>query len=133
MFFLVVFFELLIVIAIFGVVIAGIFKDYPKAVIPIWLQIPIAMAIGWAIYRKNANLTLATVAGVVAMYAMVFVGNWWPLQMPDMVAGVLPATSMWVLIVVNAAILLLAIALITETLVTLLRRPSLQANSPDEA
>jgi len=38
-----------------------------------------------------------------------------------------------VLIVVNAAILLLAIALVTETLVTLLRRPSLRANSPDEA
>jgi len=36
-------------------------------------------------------------------------------------------------IVVNAAILLLAIALPAETLVTLLRRPSSRDSSPEEA
>lgn len=43
------------------------------------------------------------------------------------------SAEQWVLIVVNAAILLLAIALATETLVTLLKRPSWRASSPDKA
>ncbi len=117
LFFLVVFFELLIVIAIFGVVIASIFKQYPEAVIPIWVEIPIAMAVGWAVYRKNANLTLATVVGVVAMYAMVVLGSWKPVEMPAMIAGVLPATGMWVLI-------LLAYAFFASTMpVTMLLQP----------
>ena len=40
------------------------------------------------------------------------------------------SAKQWVLIVVNGLILALAVALAAETLVTLLKRPSSQANSP---
>ncbi len=117
LFFLIVFFELLIVIAIFGVIIASIFKQYPEAVIPIWAEVPIAMAIGWAVYRKKANLTLATVVGVLAMYAMVLVGTYVPLEMPAMLGGALPPMGMWVLI-------LLVYAFFASTMpVTMLLQP----------
>ena len=48
-FFAVVFLALLIVIAIFGVVIAAVFTRFPSAVVPVWLQIPIAVALGYAV------------------------------------------------------------------------------------
>ena len=54
-FFLVVFFELLIVIAIFGLVIAIIFAMFPAAVFPVWAQIPIAIILGKAIYTKKIS------------------------------------------------------------------------------
>ena len=74
-FFLVVFLELMIVIAIFGVVIAGIFKEFPEAVLPVWLQIPIAIGLGLAVYRWKANVLLATAVAVLAMYVTVWVGH----------------------------------------------------------
>jgi len=45
-FFAVVFLSLLIVIAIFGVVIAAVFTLYPASVLPVWVQIPIAIMLG---------------------------------------------------------------------------------------
>ena len=39
LFLLIIFFELLIVVAIFGVVIAVVFKIFPQAVLPVWLEI----------------------------------------------------------------------------------------------
>jgi len=52
-FFAVVFLSLLIVIAIFGVVIAAVFTTFPSSVIAVWLQIPIAVTLGFAIYKKG--------------------------------------------------------------------------------
>ena len=48
-FFLVIFLELLIVVAIFGMVIAVIFARFPQAVFPVWLEVPIAITLGWLI------------------------------------------------------------------------------------
>src|SRR4030042_424631 len=45
-FFIIVFLELWVVISIFGLVIAIIFSMYPSAVLPVWLQIPIAITLG---------------------------------------------------------------------------------------
>jgi len=50
-FFAIVFLSLLIVIAIFGVVIAAVFTTFPSSVVPVWLQIPIAVALGFAVYN----------------------------------------------------------------------------------
>jgi carbon starvation protein len=75
-FFLIVFLALLIIIAIFGVVIATVFKLYPECIIAIWLQIPIAVLLGRAIYKRNAPLTLSTLAAVASMYAFVGLGAW---------------------------------------------------------
>ncbi len=97
-FFLLVFLALLIVIAIFGVVIASIFKIYPGSVFPVWCQIPIAITLGWAVYRFNANVVLSTVAAVAVMYATVVAGQWLPLPIADGAFFDLPATGTWTLI-----------------------------------
>jgi carbon starvation protein len=86
-FFMVVFLELVIVIAIFGVVIASIFKDFPGAVLPVWLQIPIAVGLGWAVYRWKANVLLATAVAVLTMYVTVWVGHLPAVQSQTQMAG----------------------------------------------
>ncbi|MBT3341631.1 MAG: carbon starvation protein A [Gemmatimonadetes bacterium] len=115
MFFIIVFLAVLIVIAIFGLVIAIIFDMYPQAVLPVWLQIPIAIAMGRAIQSGKANLTLVTALAVAAMYGTILLGNVVPVPMPE-VFGI-PSTGVW-------TILLLIYAYIASTLsVTTLLQP----------
>ena len=95
-FFAVVFLSLLIVIAIFGVVIAAVFTTFPSSVIAVWLQIPIAVTLGFAIYKKGASIPTATAIAVVGMYLFIAVSSWLPIKF-DMVLG-MPATGFWVII-----------------------------------
>jgi carbon starvation protein len=95
-FFIIVFLELLIVIAIFGVIIAIVFSMYPGAVFPVWLEIPIAILLGWIIYKKGGNHVLFSILAVILMYVTVVIGAYLPLAMPT-VAG-MPAMGVWVII-----------------------------------
>lgn len=94
-FFAVVFLSLLIVIAIFGVVIATVFTRFPNAVIPVWLQIPIAVALGYAVYKRNARVAVATAVAVIAMYLCIAVGSFAPITVGS-VFGI-PPTGLWVI------------------------------------
>lgn len=76
--FAIIFFALLIVIAVFGLVIAALFSKYPQAIFPVWIEIPIAMALGWAIYRRGVKPLPASLIGVVCLYAAIYVGSFWP-------------------------------------------------------
>lgn len=114
-FFLIVFLELLIVIAIFGLVIAIVFAKFPTSVLAVWAQIPIAVFLGWTIYQRNAKIWVATLLAVIAMYITVGVGAVLPLSLP--VVGGIPPTGMW-------TIILLLYAFIASTLpVTVLLQP----------
>ena len=116
MFFLIMFLGLLIVIAIFGMVIASIFAMYPESVFPVWCEIPIAVLLGLAIYKWKGNVVAATVVAVLAMYVTVVLGSWLPLEFPGHVFG-LPATGVW-------TIILLIYAYIASTIpVTVLLQP----------
>ena len=95
-FFVVVFLSLLIVIAIFGVVIAAVFTRFPSAVIPVWLQIPIAVGLGFAVYKKGVNVPIATAIAVIAMYLCIAFGSLLPVKLGT-VFGI-PSTGLWVII-----------------------------------
>ncbi|MHC4436975.1 MAG: carbon starvation CstA family protein, partial [Planctomycetota bacterium] len=86
----------LIVIAIFGVVIAAVFTRFPSAIIPVWLQIPIAVALGFAVYKKTANVAIATAAAVFGMYLCIAVGSLVPVRLGT--AFGIPPTGLWVII-----------------------------------
>lgn len=83
LFLLIIFFLLLLVITVFGVVIGSCFRLYPEAVAPVWLQIPIALALGYLVYRKHLNPTLTGIIAVVLMYATIVLGAFFPLSMPS--------------------------------------------------
>ena len=120
-FFIIVFLALLIIIAIFGIVIATVFKLYPESVIAVWLEVPIAIALGWAIYKKSANIKLATTIAVAAMYGGVVLGAWLEHIHPGLTSFsadfAIPPTGMW-------TIILLIYAWVASTLpVTTLLQP----------
>ncbi|MCB1196391.1 carbon starvation protein A [bacterium] len=96
LFLLVIFFSLWIVVAIFCLVMAVLFNMFPESVIPIWTQIPIAIALGNYLHRNSKHTVIMTVAAVVLMYITIIIGSYIPVTMPT-VFGISPLTS-WTII-----------------------------------
>ena len=69
------FMALTIVLAIFGLVIAAVFKMYPAAIFPCLIQIPIALAIGMMIHRKGGNIMIPSLVALGIMYLSVCFGD----------------------------------------------------------
>ena len=121
LFFVIVFFELWIVIAVFALVIAIIFSMFPISVFPVWMEVPIAMLLGYMVYKKKANITLWALLAIIAMYLTVVAGVYFPVTLPGI--GNLPSTGVW-------AIILLIYAFIASILpVTTLLQPRDYINS----
>lgn len=74
LFLLILFFALTIVLAIFGLVIAIIFKLYPASVLSVWLAMPLAMGIGWWGYRRNGKLLIPSLAVLAMLYGAIWLG-----------------------------------------------------------
>lgn len=75
LFLFVLFLALTIVIAIFGLVIAAVFKQYPAAIFPCLVQIPIAIGIGVYLHRKGVGLLLPSILALGVMYGTVIFGD----------------------------------------------------------
>ena len=69
------FLALTLVLAVFGVAIAKVFKAFPMAIFPSLVQIPLAMGIGAFIHRKGKNLLPASLAVLTLMYLSVWFGD----------------------------------------------------------
>jgi len=95
-FFGIIFLSLLLVIAVFGVVIAAVFTRFPSSVIAVWLQIPIAVGLGFAVYKRGANVLIATAVAVAGMYLCIAIGSWLPVELPTVLG--IPSTGLWVII-----------------------------------
>ena len=77
-------FGLIIVIAIFCLVIASIFDMAPESVFPVWMEVPIALGLGFVLARcKSAKaVVLCTIAAVGLMYLTVWIGSICPIAIP---------------------------------------------------
>lgn len=104
LFLVVIFLLLLMVVAAFAVVIKNLLISTPSSVIPVWGAILVAAVIGQMIYRWKINLLLTTIIGVVALYALILVGDANPVVLPDPILGMTPATFWIVALFVYAGI-----------------------------
>ncbi|MGB0955190.1 MAG: carbon starvation protein A [Panacagrimonas sp.] len=81
LFLLVIFFLVMLVIAVFAQAIANLFIAKPGAVIPVNFSTIVAVLIGWACYKRKANLLWPSIAALVSLYAMVWVGERFPISL----------------------------------------------------
>lgn len=115
LFLLIIFFALWIVVAIFGVVIASVFSIFPESVIPVWLQLPIAIGLGFMVYKRGKSHITYGIIATILMYATIVIGAHLPIDLPGI--GGLSNIGIWV-------IALLVYAYIASTLpVTVLLQP----------
>ncbi|MGM0531598.1 MAG: carbon starvation CstA family protein [Bacteroidota bacterium] len=95
-FFIIIFLELWLVIAIFGLVISVIFDMYPSSVIPVWIQVAIALNLGFLVNKKGKNILYWSLISVILMYLTVILGTHIPVSISE-IAGI-PATGIWTII-----------------------------------
>lgn len=71
LFLIILFLALMIVLAIFGLVIANIFDMYPSSVLAVWIAMPIAMVIGYLVYKKGYSPTVPALISLAIMLGCV--------------------------------------------------------------
>jgi len=100
LFLAIIFFLLTLVNAVFAVVIGNLFVANPGAVIPIVVEIPLAMAIGQYIYRTKSSALIPSIAGVILLYALILVGNAFPIELDGLAEalGVEQTRNVWVVL-----------------------------------
>ncbi len=134
LFLLILFFALTVVLAIFGLVIASIFKLYPGSVLSVWTAMPLAVVVGYWVYRRRGGLLVPSLLALLILYGTIYLGVYYlPLELPVanpvvawtvvlmiycFLASVLPV---WVLLqprdYINSHQLLVALALLVLGLV----------------
>lgn len=69
-----------IVLAIFGLVIAAVLRQYPQAIFPVVVQIPLALLIGAYLHRKGRAIFPASILALALMYLSILIADWGPLH-----------------------------------------------------
>ncbi len=98
LFLLIIFFLLLLVIAVFALIIAILFTMYPQAVIPVWLEVPIAVWLGHMVYKKGVNHTILGIIAVILLYLTVIAGAYLPIDLQDFGLGADTSLIVWMVI-----------------------------------
>ncbi len=80
---IIMFFVLLLVLAVFLLVISGLLIEYPEVVFPVFSLMAIAVCTGLLIYRTSIGLGPASIAGIVLMVLAIWWGAGNPYPMPE--------------------------------------------------
>jgi carbon starvation protein len=73
LFLIVIYFLVLMVNAVFLLVIAALLNKYPTAVIPIFIEIPLAVGIGWLFYKYTKwGILLPSIGALAVMYLTIW-------------------------------------------------------------
>ncbi len=97
LFLLIIFFLLWLVIAVFALIIAILFNMYPSAVIPVWLEVPIAVWLGYMVYKKGSSHVTLGIVAVIIMYITVLIGAYVPVDVKAWL-GKTPALIFWMIV-----------------------------------
>src|SRR5699024_6186145 len=72
--------------AVFAWVVANLFVSYPSSVLPVFIQIPLAIWIGNAVYKRNKKMLLPSVLALAVMYITAIIASKVPLLQIDLVS-----------------------------------------------
>lgn len=86
-------FLLFIVLSVFAMIVALLFVMYPESVFPVWMQIPIAVWLGWEI-NKGKNDIIYSIIGVVLLYLSVIAGTYIPVTLPPLLGSSVTSWTM---------------------------------------
>ncbi|WP_051325778.1 carbon starvation CstA family protein [Glycomyces tenuis] len=100
LFLVIIFFLLTLVNAVFAVVIGNLLVANPGAVIPIFVEIPIAIAIGYYVYKKRNAALVPSLLGVALLYLLIWVGQEFPIDITGFAdaIGVDNPRNVWIVI-----------------------------------
>ncbi|HBT39791.1 MAG: Carbon starvation protein CstA [Thermotoga sp. 50_1627] len=89
-------FLLWLVLAVFAMIMGILFNMYPQSVLSVWMEIPIAIWVGYMVYKKGKKDTVYSIIGLILLYVFAVIGIYLPLKIPQ-IGGVSPIVS-WIII-----------------------------------
>ncbi len=75
----------LMVNAVFAWVISNLFITFPASVVSIFIQIPLAICIGYYGYKKHGNMLIPSILALIAMYGAAVAASYIPILQIDLV------------------------------------------------
>jgi carbon starvation protein len=87
-----------LVLAVFSMAIADLFVAIPTAVLPINIEIIIALGVGWLIYKKGSDALLPSLFALGLLYYFVWVGTETPISFETMGLTKTQSTNTWVVL-----------------------------------
>lgn len=72
LFLLVIFFLIWLVGAVFAFAIASLFVAYPQSILPVNLEILVAVVIGWISYRRGMSILVPSILALLGLYLVIF-------------------------------------------------------------
>jgi carbon starvation protein len=85
---------LILIIAVFEYFCAKTFVNKPEIVLPSLGLIPIAIIVGFLIYRLNFNTLFATLLGLLGLGFLIYLGEYFPLTLPHTITNPL---NFWII------------------------------------
>ncbi|MFG6114946.1 carbon starvation protein A [Halobacillus sp. MO56] len=103
----------LMVNAVFAWVIANLFISFPASVLSVFIQIPLAIWIGYSVYKRKGSMLLPSIVALGVMYLAAIVASYVPALQIDMVKyfGGEGATALFGMSATSAAFLVWIIVL----------------------
>ena len=87
-----------LVLAVFAMAIADLFVAVPTSVLPINIEIIIAVGVGWLIYKKGVDALLPSLFALGLLYYFIWVGTETPISFETMGLTKSQATNTWVVL-----------------------------------
>ncbi len=105
-----------LVLAVFSMAIAGLFVSQPTSVIPINVQIVVAIIIGWLVYKRRSKLLIPSLVALAVLYFFVWVGTRVPVDFVAMGFDKESVTNAWIafLLIYSAIASLLPVWLLLQ-------------------
>tara|TARA_Y100001970_G_scaffold50742_1_gene64214 strand:- start:22479 stop:24161 length:1683 start_codon:yes stop_codon:yes gene_type:complete len=70
-----------LVLAVFAMAIAKLFTLYPTSVLPVNIEIIIAITIGYLIYKKKINSFIPSIIALCLLYLFIYLGTLYPIKL----------------------------------------------------
>lgn len=86
-----------LVLAVFAMAIADLFVAVPTSVLPINIEIIIAIGVGWMIYKKNVAALIPSIFALGLLFYFVWVGSKMPISLESFGLSTQEAKNFWVI------------------------------------
>jgi len=87
-----------LVLAVFTMVISGLFVSVPTAVLPVNIEIIIALGIGYLLYHKKMDALFPSIIALILLYLFVYMGSFTPLSFESIGLDKTSQSTLWIVL-----------------------------------
>jgi len=87
-----------LVLAVFAMAISGLFQAVPTSVLPINIEIIVALFIGYLIYKKGIDALLPSIIALGILYLFVWLGTMYPISLTSLGIASENVQTIWILL-----------------------------------